>query len=482
MTRAQVRTGMRSGPAFGLGLSMLTAALVAFAVLRWQAPLIATSVVGVPLLVSSRLAGAGMPLRIRWVTAVAGAAMGAGWALVSGRVVAQSYDVPMAEGVEPGHAALEGLAIPVGGALLMLVPAVLARVLDPAPREPSDRYLVGALGAVAFTAAASLTRLAPQLATGPVARDRTLTGLLVEAAIEGLAAPLTAAAAGALFGAALSSRRSVRRVAAAALMIAAGYAVLGLIDVAPLPEEIQAPLHLLVAGAAVLASVRLTGAPVPRRTSARRQALIAGVGVTVASLAAVGVATFVTPVVPRYVCPPDCGRPPIGTPVATNPVFTSSDGAFSVSYPGPGTAYEATLNPDGVVLDFVGGDTGTLELFGRPAHGRTARQIAEDLISDNYPDAVTDYEIPNALVGYQRGYGVVADTYPQDYSGSYTRLRILLMVAVKNDYALAAAAVGPYHRFGPDFGPGHPSGANLQLAIDMGKYVNSFRWGADPQR
>jgi hypothetical protein len=190
----------------------------------------------------------------------------------------------------------------------------------------------------------------------------------------------------------------------------------------------------------------------------------------------------ITPTPPRYVCPPDCGRPPLGTPVATNPRFTAPNGDYSFSYPGPGTAYEATVNPDGVVLDFVAGDTGTLELFGEPARDRTPQQIAEDLIEAAYPDAEVEYEIPNAAVGYQPGYGVVADEYPQDSTGTFTRLRLLVMVAVKNDLALVAAAVGPYHEFTPDFGTGHPSGANLQLAMDMAKYVNSFSWRGDPPR
>jgi hypothetical protein len=86
------------------------------------------------------------------------------------------------------------------------------------------------------------------------------------------------------------------------------------------------------------------------------------------------------------------------------------------------------------------------------------------------------------MVGYQPGYGVVADDWPQGASTSYSRVRILIMTAVKNDLALVAFATGPFRMFGPDFGPGPPSGANLELAQDMGKYVNSFQWNGDPVR
>ena len=86
------------------------------------------------------------------------------------------------------------------------------------------------------------------------------------------------------------------------------------------------------------------------------------------------------------------------------------------------------------------------------------------------------------MVGYQPGYGEIADDWPQSSDASYSRVRILVMTAVKNDLALIAFATGPYHAFGPDFGPGPPSGTNLQIAQDMGKYVNSFRWNGDPSR
>jgi len=61
-------------------------------------------------------------------------------------------------------------------------------------------------------------------------------------------------------------------------------------------------------------------------------------------------------------------------------------------------------------------------------------------------------------------------------------MRIMVLVAVKDELALIAYAVGPYHQFGPTFGPGPPSGANLELAQDFGKYVNSFEWRGDPTR
>ena len=208
--------------------------------------------------------------------------------------------------------------------------------------------------------------------------------------------------------------------------------------------------------------------------------MAAGVGVAVA--VAFLVATLVKPTLAEYVCPPDCGHPPLGKPVETNPRFSGDGGAFSVSYPSEGTAYEVTFDPPGmkgVQARYIGGDTGVLKLFGEPARDRTAEQIAQEILTSDFPGAIVDYDIPNASVGYQPGYGVVADVHPRDKSGTFTRLRVIVMVAVKHDYALIATAAGPFHEFSPDYGTGHPSGANLEVAMDMGKYVNSFRWFGD---
>lgn len=467
-----------------VALLFVLAVLVTLAVLRWQAPMIGAAAVGVPLVLASDLRGSGRSARTVAVVAVIGALLGLAWALITGDIVARSYDVALASGVTVDHTVRDGLAISVGGALIMLAPAVFAyRSI----RDPLTGLMFGALGAASFTAVTTLTRLAPQLATGVSTGERPVTGLLTEAVIQGVAVPVMAAAVGAMVGAAVGShRRRAVAVVASVVVAVVFYGCLGLVEAAPLPQGVQVSVHLGLAALAVLAmrTVLRAGsadrsADVPRGASVL---LPVGVGVVIAAAVASAVSLVVTPEIPNYRCPPDCGQPPLGTPVAINPRFTAADGSFSVSYPGPGTAYRATLNPDGVTLDFVAGDTGTVELFGEPANGRTPRAIAEELIARSYPDATVDYEIPNAAVGYQPGYGVFADDYPQDSTGTYTRLRIMVMVAIKNDLALVAAAIGPYHEFSPSFGIGHPSGANLQLAMDVGKYVNSFSWRGDPPR
>ncbi len=184
----------------------------------------------------------------------------------------------------------------------------------------------------------------------------------------------------------------------------------------------------------------------------------------------------------RYVCPPDCGRPPTGLPVAVNPRFTAPGGEFSVSYPAPGAAYDVTTDAKGVTAVWTAGDGGTMRLAGRPAQGRTAGDIAQGLVDDVFPDARLVYELPNATVGYQPGYGAAYDFRPLAASSKADLLRVIAVVAVKNDFALIAVAGGPFREFTPLFGPGPPSPANLQIAQDMGKYVNSFSWRGDPPR
>jgi hypothetical protein len=556
----------RSRAAFRTAMALVFLTLVVFALLRWQAPLVAVSALGLPLLFGLYMHETDIdddvPVASLIVAAALGVGFGVGWALLSGGLIAKDYDVALGDIETDASTLLTGVAVAVVAAILMVTPAVVVRMLRPPIRESLDGFVIGVLGAIAFTAAATLTRLAPQFATGPRAgTDRPIGDLLVQAAIQGVALPLTAASLGGLVGAALwfsrptdSSRRLATALLATSIVVAlAIYGALGLMESLPFFQGLHVGLHLMFAAVALLvlriglqamllheahdegdpdqhvlcphcdhvvpdtafcpncgvaahAASRTSrvvrrapaGAPVVRpgyavpegsyETAARRHTThtrlltTLGAGAVVVVAAAVTVSVLATPVSARYVCPPDCGQPPIGKPVETNPWFMSSDGRFSVQYPRAGTAYQVAFDPDGVKVDLTAGDTGTMQLFGLPAHGRTSKQIAEDLLGDKYPDATTDYEIPNAMVGYQPGYGVVKDEYPQDSSGTFTRLRLLVMVAVKKNYAVVAAAIGPYHEFTPDFGSGHPSGVNMQLALDMGKYVNSFIWRDNSRR
>ena len=167
--------------------------------------------------------------------------------------------------------------------------------------------------------------------------------------------------------------------------------------------------------------------------------------------------------------------------MATNPRFVAPGGEFSVAYPAPGAAYLITTEPNGITAEWMAGDGGTMRLFSQPAEGRDSKQIAKALLQEAFPNATTAYELPNATVGYHLGYGEVADFQPLG-SDQSDRLRIVVVVAVKNGLALIAAAAGPFREFTPGFGPGPPSPANLQIAQDMGKYVNSFQWNGDPTR
>ncbi len=243
---------------------------------------------------------------------------------------------------------------------------------------------------------------------------------------------------------------------------------------------IDAPTHELFPGYS-MQSPTYSAAPL-RYTPLYRLLLILGVTLGAIVIAVATVSTLTIKPAAVYLCPPECGRPPTGIPVQESPRFTAADDSFSVAYPSPGTNYTVTKEDDGVSAVWTGGDGGTLELFGVPAAGRTPAQVLDDLIRKAQPDATVAYQLPNAMVGFQLGHGEVLDVYPQTSSGDRKRTRIVVLVAVKNDVALIGAAIGPFREFGPNSGPGLPSGANLQLAEDLGKYVNSFLWKGDPPR
>jgi hypothetical protein len=557
----------RSRTPFRVTLLVGVAALGISALTRLPAAGVAVSALGLPLLfvlyVRASSLNRDIPRASLVLAAALGAGLGVGWVLLTGGLMARAYNVSISAGLALHHLFTQGVAIPATGMLLMLLPAVVLRLTRPGTRESLDGFVIGALGALTFTAAATLTRLAPRLSGGLFANVRPMRGLLVDVVMTGVTIPVTAAAAGGLVGILLwfapagHHGRQVRvllGLIAAAVVL--GHTAVGVVNITGMPQTAMLAIHL---GAAVLAVLALrlalqlallhetTDPPHPdqpllcihcemvvpdmafcpacgaatrastrtsrsERRSIRPQPADTGAtaypgyalpaetywapalhrprlgwlfgrwGTTVAAAAVVmaGLTLVLTPKIAHYMCPPECGRPVADQPVTGLPRFSTPQ--FSVSYPTPESAYEITTYDNGVTAKFTGGDTGVMQLFSQPANGRTAEDIVTSLLRNRFPDARVAYQIPNAKVGYEPGYGVFADDWPPNPAATYTRQRILAMAAVKNDLALVAFATGPYRSFGPNSGPGLPSAANLQLAQDLGKYVNSFQWAGDAAR
>jgi len=256
----------RSRTVFRIGLAVVLVALVAFALLRLPAALVTVAALGFLFLFLLYLresdAFADIPARTWALTAVLGIGLGVGWVLLTGAAVARSYGIALGAGVAGARMMRDGIGIPLGGVILMLMPAVIVRLLRPPTREALDGFMIGALGALTFTAAATMTRLAPQFGTGVVSK-RPMESLIVEAGIRGVAVPLTAAAAGGLIGAALwftrpASKENQRPGLVRLLLVSFAVAVLvvylglGLIDVAHFPQVLMLVLYLALALVALL--------------------------------------------------------------------------------------------------------------------------------------------------------------------------------------------------------------------------------------
>ena len=255
----------RSRTVFRVGLAVVFVALVAFALLRMPGALVTVEALGFPFLFVLYLVESDgfrdIPTPMWVLTAALGVGLGVGWVLLTGMMVARSYGIELGAGVDGTRMLSTGIGIPLGGVILMLMPAVIVRLLRPPTRESLDGFMVGALGALSFTAAATLARLAPQFVTGVVSK-RPMDSLLVEAGIRGVAVPLTAAAAGGLIGAALwftrpPSKEKQHPGVVRALLVFFAVAVLvvyvglGLVDVSHFPQVLMLVLYLAVAAVAL---------------------------------------------------------------------------------------------------------------------------------------------------------------------------------------------------------------------------------------
>ena len=487
---------------------LVTIVVVMAALVEFYRPraIITVAALGLPLLlvICWRRAGAFRALP-RWapaLTAVLAIGLAVGWVLVSGDLITTMAESPFDSGTAGRRVLRDGLGIFGGGTVLMLVPAIIVRLLWRSRRKVLDGFTIGALSAVLFTAAATLTRLAPQLMVRPATWNHHVRWLFAETVVRGLTVPVAAACVGGLIGSALWFDPAARSDRAGGpptrvILTVIGIAVLGVYASAGWADEEGASQFVVLAWLVAMAIFALIGLRVglqlaladgppqipttpAESRSEWRVPVVWLAGMTALTALFAGVPTLTVKPPPRYNCPPECGSPPKGLPVSANPRFTAADGSFSVAYPTAGTAYDITIDGAGVTATFILGDGGRIRLTSQAANGRSAQQVAHAFVIARYPTATTAFELPNAMVGFEPGYGEVLDVFPPQFAASRTRMRLVIVVAIKNDLALIAGAVGPFHEFSPTFGPGRPSPTNLQIAEDMGRYVNSFRWRGDP--
>jgi hypothetical protein len=255
----------RSRPAFRAAVVLVLAALVALALLRWQAPLVAASAISLPVLFLLYLqegqAYEGLPTVPLVGTTVLGIGFGYGWAALTAGHLSRAISEAALTGLTTHTVFVYGLLLPLVTAVLTVAPGVLMRPLRPRDSEALDGYLIGAIGAIGFACAWTLTRLAPQLRTGVIAHGRPLLSLVYEALVQGVAIPLTAAGVGGVVGSAvwLKRRERIHRgrwlsspiTAIVATLVL--FAALGLVDVAQPADVVLAVLHLVGAAVALLA-------------------------------------------------------------------------------------------------------------------------------------------------------------------------------------------------------------------------------------
>lgn len=252
---------------FRHGLILLLAMLVAFSMVRLLGPLVIVIALGVPLLFGLYVwrsdAFRDISTTALTISIVVGAVSSAAWWLWTGHAIAAEYDIPLGAASQLTHVIGIGLAITLAGTVLMLLPAPVVRLLRLNTPESLDGFLIGALGALSYSAAGTTAWLTPQFVAGQL--DNYGPGrLLEEAFLYGLVDPLTGAVAGGTVGLALwfrPARRDGRKpghvrillwlVAVACTML---YVSAYIVDAAELPRAWEMGISVVITALSMVAA------------------------------------------------------------------------------------------------------------------------------------------------------------------------------------------------------------------------------------
>ncbi len=189
---------------FRLGMILVLIVIVALAAMRSGGPLgVTVATIGWPLLffiyVWQTDVVRDLPVRILVAAMVLGVALGVGWWLLAATWLANAYDVSTGSAHMLADVLDVGFLITAGGAVLLVVPAVVTRVFPVPVRESLDGFVVGAFGALWYLTASTATIVGPQFAEGLI-EDQTLGRMVSDAITHGVVAPIVTIAGGGLVG------------------------------------------------------------------------------------------------------------------------------------------------------------------------------------------------------------------------------------------------------------------------------------------
>jgi hypothetical protein len=249
---------------FRVGLILVLIGVVLLSAVRLNGPLGIVAVIGWPLLfliyVWETDVFRDIPARILVTAMLLGIGLGVGAWLFAGKVIAGSYGVSTGSGLLLlGEQLHIGFLISLGGAVIMLVPALVTRLFRIPVRESLDGFVVGAFGALWYSTAATTTILAPQFAEG-LQEDQSGERLLQDSITYGIASAVVTTAAGGVVGLLLwfQSRegRDPRRPRAALAICAAlavgSYLAVWAVDSLGLPRFTDMTAKLAVAALALI--------------------------------------------------------------------------------------------------------------------------------------------------------------------------------------------------------------------------------------
>ena len=83
-------------------------------------------------------------------------------------------------------------------------------------------------------------------------------------------------------------------------------------------------------------------------------------------------------------------------------------------------------------------EDGQLAFVGESAGGRSADEIVTALQQANAPNAVPDYVLPGASIGYTPGHGEAFQTTPNSAYGNPVKFEVVIICAIRNNYAICA--------------------------------------------